>query len=364
MAIHTESRSMDSPLLCSLPFSRLLAVLTVGLWLAPSLQAQEEAPEPEPAPSSMLGDASRGALWNWVDGWGEQEGKTLGSTHGCMVVDKQGRILVNTDTEAAVIVFNSAGEVVETFGKEFRGGLHGMAIREEGDEEFLYLAHTGRHEVVKTTLEGDVLWTLGYPEEAGIYKGADEYRPTAVAVAPDGRLFVGDGYGKSWVHIYDKDRNYVKSIGGRGKEDGKFQTPHGLWMDTRKDEPLLMVADRENSRLQWFTLDGKFVKKVTEGMGRPCSVYMLQGKGREGWFAVADLTGRVAIMNDKDKLVCLLGDNAPKGQRATNRVKREDWKVGRFFAPHSVTCDAEGSLYVMDWNALGRVSKLEWALDD
>ena len=69
-------------------------------------------------------------------------------------------------------------------------------------------------------------------------------------------------------------------------------------------------------------------------------------------------------MNDKDKLVCLLGDNAPKGQRATNRVKREDWKVGRFFAPHSVTCDAEGSLYVMDWNALGRVSKLEWALDD
>ncbi|MEC7584803.1 MAG: hypothetical protein VYE77_10840, partial [Planctomycetota bacterium] len=227
----------DRSLLALLP-KALSASLFLGFCgLAPA--QGDAAADQDPA---LLGDKAKGVQYRWIEGWGQQPDKNLGSTHGCMVVDKQGRIFVNTDTEAAVVVFNSQGEIVETFGKEFRGGLHGMAIREEDDEEFLYLAHTGRHEVVKTTLGGDVLWTLGYPEEAGIYKDANEYRPTAVAVAPDGGLFVGDGYGKSWVHIYDKDRKYVKSIGGRGKEDGKFQTPHGLWMDTRKDEPLLMVA--------------------------------------------------------------------------------------------------------------------------
>lgn len=316
--------------------------------------ARPAAPPQDKAP--LLGDAGKGHLWRWVPGWGERaDGRALGSTHGCLCVDRQGRILVNTDTEAAVVIFTADGERVGEFGAEFKGGLHGMTLRVEDGQEFLYLAHTARHEVVKTTLAGEVLWTLGVPQESGIYEKEGDYKPTAVAVAPDGRLFAADGYGKSWVHLYDAERRYLKSIGGKGTEPGRFRTPHGLWLDTRGDEPLLLVCDRENHRLQWFTLDGDYVRHASDGLRRPCNVWPLASGG----LAVADLTGRVAILDADDRPVLFLGDDAPDDLRATNRVGREDWRPGRFFAPHAVCADATGALYVMDWNREGRVSKLE-----
>lgn len=310
-----------------------------------------------------------GVSYLWDESWGQRfDGKDLGkkdagavelgNTHGCMVVRKDGNILANTDTEHAVVVFSPEGKIVETWGKEFRGGLHGMCLREEDGKEVLYLAHTRRHEVVKTTIDGLVLWTIGWPEQSGIYKNAGQYKPTAVAVAPDGRVFVADGYGQSWVHIYDKDRTYLKSFGGRGKDDGKMRTPHGLWMDTRgaKDgkEPLLLVCDRENGRLQWFTLDGKFVRKMDQGLRRPCNVYPTL----EGGFVVADLAGRISFLDKNDKVIGHVGDNSNPKLRATNGVKRELWKVGEFISPHGACVDADGHVYVMDWNFLGRISKL------
>ena len=71
--------------------------------ILPPAKAEEAAQTPAPDPEHM-GDAARGAAWRWVDGWGEQDGKAIGSTHGCMAVDSEGRILVNTDTEDAVLV--------------------------------------------------------------------------------------------------------------------------------------------------------------------------------------------------------------------------------------------------------------------
>ncbi len=321
-----------------------------------ALLAQETAPAP--APKSAPGDVILGAgahRYRWVPGWGQLEGgKDLGNTHGCMVVDKQGRIFANTDTEQAVVIFTPEGKQVGSWGKEFRGGLHGMCLRLEDGVEVLYLAHTGRHEIVKATLDGKVLWTIGWPEGAGIYEHENQYKPTAVAVAPDGRIYAADGYGASWVHLYDAERRYVKSIGGRGKEPGTFQTPHGLWLDPRGKEPLLLVCDRENHRLQWFSLAGEFVRLCDQGLVRPCNVWPLA----DGGLAVADLHGRVTILDREDKVVCHLGDAADEPQKATNGVARELWRDGVFFAPHSVCADRTGALYVMDWNRHGRISKL------
>lgn len=305
------------------------------------------------------------AHYTWDSTWGRKfDGKDLGkkdggqvelgNTHGCMVVRKDGNILVNTDTDHAVVVFSPDGQIVDTWGKDFRGGLHGMCLREEEGKEVLYLAHTRRHEVVKTTIDGKVLWTIGWPKESGVYKNEGQYKPTAVAVAPDGRIFVGDGYGQSWVHVYDKDRTYVKSFGGRGKEDGKMRTPHGLFMDTRGKEPLLLVCDRENHRLQWFTMDGEFVRKMDQGLRRPCNIWPMQ----DGGWVVADLAGRITFLDKTDKVIAHVGDNANPKLRATNGVKRELWKDGEFISPHSVCVDKKGDVYVMDWNFLGRISKL------
>ena len=171
--------------------------------------------------------------YRWVDDWIRLPvGMQIGNTHGCIITDARGRVYFNTDTENAVMIFDSNGKYVKSWGADLRGGLHGMTIVEEGDTEYLYLTHTARHRVFKATLDGEILWELGWPEESGVYSKEDEYRPTSIVVAPNGHIYVADGYGKSWVHHYDADRKYVRSFGGPGREDGQLRTPHGLWLDT------------------------------------------------------------------------------------------------------------------------------------
>jgi hypothetical protein len=218
----------------------------------------------------------------------------------------------------------------------------------------LYLAHTRRHELVKTTNDGTVLWTIGWPQASGIYDQEEQFNPTAVAVAPDGRIFVADGYGRSWIHVYAPDRSYVRSFGGPGKEASKLQTPHGLWLDARGKEPLLLVCDRENHRLQWFSMDGAFVRLMDQDLRRPCNVAPLP----DGGLVVADLAGRITLLDKDDKVVAQLGDNPDPKLRAQNGVPRDKWQDGVFLSPHGVCVDQKGDIYVMDWNSLGRISKL------
>jgi len=296
-----------------------------------------------------------GPQYTWVRDWGRlPDGKELGNTHGCLVVDPAGNILANTDTEHAVVTFSPDGKVLAAWGKEFQGGLHGMCLRIEEGAAVLYLAHTRRHEIVKTTREGKVLWTLGWPEASGIYDNEGQYNPTAVAVGPDGRIFAADGYGKSWVHLFDHERRYVKSFGGPGNGPGKMQTPHGLWLDARGKEPLLLVCDRENHRLQWFSMDGEHVRTMDKDLRRPCNVAPLGNGG----LVVADLVGRITLLDQNDKFVAHLGDNPDEKLRAQNGVPRDKWKDGEFLSPHGVCVDAKGAIYVQDWNYLGRLSKL------
>ena len=158
----------------------------------------------------------------------------------------------------AIVVFDPQGKFVRSFGKEFHRGGHGIDVRKEGNEEFLYLCDVQHGIVAKTTLKGEHVWVKWTPEEPGVYSDKAKYSPTNVAFAPDGGFYIGDGYGSSYIHQYDKDANWVRTWGGFGDAPGKMKTPHGLWLDNRPGrEPSLVVADRANARLQYFTLDGK-----------------------------------------------------------------------------------------------------------
>ena len=86
---------------------------------------------------------------------------------------------------------------------------------------------------------------------------------------------------------------------------------------------------------------------------RPCKI---QQHGE--FLVVPDLAGRVTILDGDNQLVTQLGDNPDPSLRAVNGVPRESWVDGEFLAPHSAAWDAHGNLYVMDWNALGRITKL------
>jgi DNA-binding beta-propeller fold protein YncE len=295
--------------------------------------------------------------YEWVKGWMKlpPDMKDLGPTHGGVVVDAKNRIFVSTDTANSLCIFDADGNWLGAVGQELGGGLHGLCIRKEGEQEFVYAAHLSQNEAVKLTLDGKVVWRIPYPKESGIYKNAGDYHPTGIAVLPDGSVIVADGYGTSWLHLFDKDQKYVKSFGGPGTELGKFNTCHGLCVDTRGEKPLLLIADRANHRLQHFDLDLKPVKLYDQELRLPCVTNVVNG---DGDVLVPDLQGRVTIFDKEMKVVCQLGDNSDPGLRGQFEVPHEKWKDGEFLSPHGGTWDKDGNLYIEDWNSHGRVNKL------
>ncbi len=302
----------------------------------------------------ILGDGVH--KYEWIKNWAKlPEGmKFVGSTHGNVQVDAKDRVYFNTDTENAVMIFEQDGTFVKSWGKEFKGGSHGMKIAKEGDKEVLWLCHLGRSEVVKCTLDGEVQMTIPFPEKSGVYKAKGEYKPTGVAIAPNGDVYVGDGYGKSWCHQWNAKGEYLRSWDGSEREKGKLSTPHGVCVDLRGATPVLIVADRSNHRIQVFSLEGKFISESMEGLRNPCTVNILGDD-----LIIPDLQGRITILNKENKLVAHLGENSDPKKRGNFNVAPEDWKDGEFTAPHGACWDSKGDLYVEDWNKSGRVNKMK-----
>lgn len=286
--------------------------------------------------------------FTWTSGWAPD---ALGSTHGGIVVDKAGNIYCAMDSDKAIAVFSPDGKILRQFDKAFRG-CHGLAINEEDGEEFIYAAHLAKQSAVKFKLDGTVVWTIkGLPEEAGV--PANRYKPTGIAVGPNGDIYVVDGYGSNHVFQWDKDQTFIRKFGERGKGDGQFTTCHGITLDSRGETPLLLIADRENRRLQHFDLDGKFVAIVTTDLRRPCSM-SIHGE----FVAIAELAGRVTILNGKNEHVSYPGDNPNPKQHANFGVPPDQWVEGAFTAPHGISYDNDGNIIVMDWNRSGRINKL------
>ena len=156
-------------------------------------------------------------------------GMAFGDTHG-LTQDATGRIYLchtvhsSSGSDHAVCVFDNEGTFIESWGGAFRGGAHGLDIREEDGQEFLYHCDTRRSLVVKTDLKGEVLWELSRPE-GDDYAGERRYVPTNVAFAPDGDFFVGDGYGSSYIHRYDREGKLVAHHRHAGSRAGTGGVP-------------------------------------------------------------------------------------------------------------------------------------------
>ena len=140
-----------------------------------------------------------------VPGFFEKEpgNQPLGPCHGGAVIDKAGNIYVTTDTKRGIVVFTPAGKSLRAVGPT---RIHALEIREENGVEYIYAARPSDHEVVKLKLDGTQEWVIHFPEEAGLYKDAKGFNPCAVTVAPDGSIFIADGYGSSYVHRYNPNR--------------------------------------------------------------------------------------------------------------------------------------------------------------
>lgn len=286
-----------------------------------------------------------------------------GDTHG-LAQDAAGNIYVAHTVNAAsmrsdaVLVFGPDGEFRRAFGAEFRGGAHGLACRREPDGEFLYLTDVIRCQFVKLRLSGEVVWRKGYPHEVPMY--ADEptaFCPTNVAFAPDGGFFLADGYGSSHVLRYDRDGNYLGSVGRPGRGEGEFDCPHGIAVDLRGAEPRLVVADRGNARLQTFTLGGRYLQTIKDEsrLRMPCHFDI-----RGDLMVCPDLDSQVCLLDRNLAVIAQLGDgraaNGPVGSRRWR--PRAEFEPGKFITPHSAIFLHDGDLLVAEWLVHGRITRL------
>lgn len=301
-------------------------------------------------------------------GWGTLPDTLEWQTTHNVALDSAGHIYITHQGHKAkkgldcVLVFDPAGKFVRSFGKEWHGGGHGIEIRKEGTGEFIYFTNTwtAKHKVVKSDLKGEVVWTHGRPEIKEYENPKAPYNPTNVSFLPDGGFTVGDGYGSHFVMLYDKDANLVKTFGGTGKKDGEFVTPHGQWTDLRDPaNPVLVVCDRANHRLQWFDLTGKFLKasKADEMVFFPA-----HAKTRGDVLMVPDLHTRISLFDKENKPIVHLGNDDAWRKKVTTtpvRTKPKEWVAGKFVHPHDAAFDAAGNIFVVEWVEGGRVTFLK-----
>ena len=353
--------------------AKLIAgALAAGLAFGSIVLAHPESSLPAPpdgfAVTTVVKTGAGDNTFQSVPNWCQlPEGRTnLGNTHGGVVVDKQGLIYFSMERQApGILVYSADGKLARGIADKYVG-IHGLCIHEENGEEFLYCAHLAGRQAIKMKLDGTVVWTIGIPKESHKYDPRPNpdpskppitpaYSPTGICVAPNGHVYVVAGYGQNWVHEFDENQKYVRSFGGPGTDPGKFKTCHGIAVDMRGEKPLLLICDRENHRLQHFDLDGNFIAVITDDAPhRPCSV-SFRGKNA----AVAELDGRVVILDENNKVVSVLGENPNPQQRANYKVDPKEWTEGIFNAPHGISYDRDGNLYIEDWNQSGRIIKME-----
>jgi hypothetical protein len=294
------------------------------------------------------------------------------TTHN-VAVDKSGNVYVihegreDLKDHPSIFVFDSQGKYIRSFGSEYQGGGHGIEVRQEGNEEFLYVcAYQQVKAFSKLTLTGDRVWHKHAPMESGVYAegedtnpkkvwGQNRFLPTNFAFLDDGGFFLADGYGSFYIHRYDKDANWVSKFGGPGDGEGTFKTPHGVWIDRRPGrKPSVVVCDRAHHTLQYFTMDGKYLETL-KGYGLPANVDTY-----ENLLLVPELHARVTLLNEKNEVVAQLGADVKRVTTGKNiRGDAKQWLDGKFVHPHDACFDNDGSIMVAEWVATGRISKLK-----
>lgn len=271
-----------------------------------------------------------------------------------MVQDKLGRIILLTnETKNNVMIYDRSGKLLRTWGHEYPGA-HGLTLHNENGDDFLYICDNNRHQVIKTTIDGRVLLTLDYPKETGAYSKADEYIPTETAIAPNGDIYVADGYGKDYIMQYDSRGNFIRYFGGRGEGDKFLLNAHGVCVDTRdRHHPTLIVTSRQQNAFKRYTMEGEYINTIAMPGAWVCRPVI---KGKHLYAAVLQSnnnqwkqSGFVTILDKDFKVVANLGGTEPV---YTNGVLQEMQQTEKAFAyPHDVCIDNDENLYVAQWNS-------------
>ena len=359
LAMQHQSTSSPSP-------DRRQFLRTVGAGAAAIAMPELLLSQKTTAARPVIGEGEY--RYECIHNWGKlPKGHVYGRASHGVAIDSSGHVYVtHHGTPGSIFVFDASGQFVKSMGREFmengHGVGHGIDIRREGDDEFLYLSpDNNSFGFAKMSLQGELVWQKDrttIAKDSGLYKDENaRFRATNLSFAPDGGYYLGDGYGSGYIHRYDKSDKYVASFGGSGVSDGKFRTPHGQWLDKRNGTPKVVVCDRAYKRLQYFDVNGKYLSQL-EGFLFPADID-IQGD----LMLVADLHCRLTLLDRQNQVIAQLADDAawrkivldPKNK---TRSSPTTWRPGRFVHPHDACFDEQGNIYVAEWVTGGRISKL------
>ncbi len=290
--------------------------------------------------------------WKVVPNWGVLDAATPVKDCHAMVQTKDGRIfLLTNETKNNVIIYDRAGKLLGKWGSEWPGA-HGFTLAEENGTEFFYLTDHSRSQFYKVSLDGKVLRTWDAPKASGKYDKKEQvFRPTHVALAPDGGFYVVDGYGQNWCHRYDAKGEYMSSFGG--KEN--LKCAHGCWVDTRGKKPILWVTSRSEYKIKRYTLEGELIDIIPLPGAEPNFIipfgdhtiipHLRSNHGKKGKIQ----SGFVSILDPQNKIISNIA--APAAAYENGELAAMGADVKLFTHPHGLLIDDEQSIYVAQWNS-------------
>ncbi len=275
-------------------------------------------------------------IYEVTEGWGKlPEGWEWGWIPA-VACDSQGRVYVYSRSEHPLVIFDRDGNLIDSWGEDILRDAHGIYIDAEDN---VYCTEYNAHCVYKYNRCGELIMTLGRPGEPAERDGDPFNRPTDLAIASTGELFVSDGYGNARVHKFSPDGELLLSWGDYGNGPGQFKIPHCVRVD-RHDR--IWVCDRENRRIQIFDTTGNFLTEWT-GLHRPTTIFF---DPNEDIVYISEVEYRLNIYNLDGELIAWWGG----GQKSD--------KPGEFLgAPHGIWMDSHGDLYVGEVGVDGRLQK-------
>jgi DNA-binding beta-propeller fold protein YncE len=280
----------------------------------------------------------------------------IGNMHGDVAVSSTGEVYVSVqDPQAGLQVYAPDGRFVRNV-PNAPDDFHGFVIRRQADGEFIYGARLRGQTIVKLALDGTVAMTIpasAVPDEFKVKNarsGQLAMLLTGLDVAPNGDIYVTDGYASDYIHRFDRTGKYLKSFGGK-QAPYSFNTLHKLAIDSRFQPARLIAVDRANNRVVHLSLDGQFVGVVATGLLLPAAV-TIDGDNA----IIGELTGRVTILDKTGAVAARVGTNTEQGV-GTNKIGPDQWRTGFVLSPHGVAVNSRGDLFVSEFNVTGRVHR-------
>ncbi len=272
----------------------------------------------------------------------------IGNGHGEIACDSAGNFYVSVQDKdgGGIQVYGPDGKFVKSLGMPV--SCHGFVVRKDEGHEYIYAAVLGENRFIKCELDGKVVLEIpktAFPQDKGALK------LTNCDVASNGDIYIVDGYGKSWIFVFDRAGKFKTSFGGP-VEPWNFKNTHKIFIDHRFAPERIVALDRGNNRMLHLNLDGSIIGMIADKELRNPSSASFHGD----LMCVAEIAGRVSVWDKENKLVAELGANPTKTN--TPKIEPKDWHQGTVTSPHGITFDNAGNILETEWNQWGRV--LRW----